>query len=314
VNQIKYRTLSLSFVLLCIALSIFSPSVISQESDEMESAQLAIAIDGEIPSISNENWTSINLILYDEFGISWDRIKTIPKIFPKFIWVFTIGPFVRRFTGYTSLELIPEIIEGDPNGWEVRIPESVVSEADQGRVYKRVLEVKTNKLAINYSVTIGIKILRRDVWGEVAGISYAYIPVKASPFNYLDVKSVSPIIKAAPKSIKYFQIDITNKGYYEDIFLFDIKSEDGLVGIPNEQAIDIKTDETKRVSVGVLTKETIYDPGTPHVLDIYAYSIGDPTKTKVGSVVLITEGIYISPLILIIAAPVIVILAVIYLI
>jgi len=313
VKKIRYKTLFLSFALLCLLLSTFTSSVTAQDSVEEESAQVAVAIDGDIPSISNENWTSVNLILYDQFGISWAKLSQFPKVLVRVIWPITLGPFVRRFTGFTSIELYPEIIEGDPTGWEVRMNKSVVEEADQGRVYKRTLEVQTNRLAVDYSVIIAIKIVRKDVWGDVAGISYAYIPVKSSPFNYLELKSVNPSIKASPKSIVYFQVDITNKGYYEDIFQFDIKSDDDLLGIANEQSIDIKPGETKRISIGVLTKETFYDPGTPHVIDIYVYSTGDPTKTKVGSVIIITEGFYISPLVGIILAPIIIFLIIIYL-
>lgn len=310
-NQIKYRTLSIFLIILCIILPIFSFPVVSQEPDETESAQVAILIDGDLPPIQNNNWTNINLTLFDQFGINWDRLK-VYKIRTRLIWPITLGPYVRRFTGYTSIELYPEIIEGDPTGWEVRMNDSVIPEADQGRQYSRILQVQTNRLDVDYSVTIGIRIIRRDVWGDIAGESYAYIPVKTSPFNYLDVKSVNPSIKASPKSIVNFQIDITNRGYYEDLFQFDIKSNDGLFGIANEQSINIKPGETKRVSIGVLTKESFYDPGTPHVIDIYAYSLKDPTKIMVGNVVIITEGIYITPLVWIILIPIIIILLVIY--
>ncbi len=61
-----------------------------------------------------------------------------------------------------------------------------------------------------------------------------------------------------------------------------------------------------------MTNERFYDPGTPHIIDIYAYSTGDPTTTLIGSVVLITEGFYISPLIGLILIPIIIILIIIY--
>jgi len=309
-----------SFVLFSILLLLIPQSVTSQDSSETESAQVAISIDGSLPSVSNENWTSVDIILYDQFGIDWDYLITpkseggagIKLWQMKLVWPITLRmPDVGRFLGHTSIELNAKIV-GDNSGWEVHIPENVIVDANPGKIYNRTIKVKTNKLAADYSATVEVEIRRIDLWGQVCGISYTYIPVKASPFNFLTIKSVKSTIKAAPKSVAYFQIDITNEGYYEDIFQFDIKSNDGLTGIANEQTIDLKTGETKRVTIGILTNDKFYDPGTPHTIDIYAYSTGDPTPTLVGSVILITEGFYISPLIGIILAPIIILLIIIY--
>ncbi len=273
-----------------------------------------MSIDGDLPSISNENWTSINLILYDQFGINWERLSGIfPEWYMKLVWPFTLGKHVSRFLGYTSIELYPEIIEGNPDGWQTRIVgSSSIDEADQGRIYRKTLEVKTDKLAIDYSVTIGLKIVRKDVQGGIAGISYAYIPVKANPFNYLELNAVSPIVKAPPKSIASFEVDITNRGYYEDTFQFKIIGDDGIIGIPTEQAINIKIGETKRIHISILTEEKFFDPGTSHNINIYVFSSKDPNKILVGSVILITEGFFVSPIILMAIIIILIILFFIY--
>jgi len=302
--------------------SMISQSVTSQDTSDTESAQVALTIDGKLPPISNENWTRINITLHDQFGIDWERFITpkseggvgFPIWYMKLVWPFQLRmPDIGRFLGYTSIELNAKMID-DSAGWEVHIPENVITNANPGKKYKKTIDVKTNTLGADYSATIEIEIIRIDVWGESCGVTYVYIPVKASPFNFLTIKSVKSTIIASPKSVAYFQIDITNDGYYEDIFQFDIKSNDGLTGIANEQTIDLKTGETKRVTIGILTEEKFFDPGTSHTIDIYAYSTGDPTPTKVGSVILITEGFYISPLVGIILAPIIIILLIIYLI
>jgi hypothetical protein len=47
------------------------------------------------------------------------------------------------------------------------------------------LEVKTDDIAVDYAVVVGVKVIRVAPSGEDIGVSYIYIPVKASSLNNL---------------------------------------------------------------------------------------------------------------------------------
>ena len=63
----------------------------------------------------------------------------------------------------------------------------------------------------------------------------------------------------------------------------------------------------------VFTPSVFMDFGTPRKIDIYAYSYETNATIPLGSITVVTQGIYISPLTLIIIIPIIIILLIIYL-
>jgi hypothetical protein len=157
-----------------------------------------------------------------------------------------------------------------------------------------------------------VKITRKDTWGEVEGFSYLNIPVKAAALNYIEMNARDTTQKTSPVSIATFKFDVTNKGYYEDIFRFDIRGEKGVEGVVDTQGLGLKPGETKTVTLSAMTPEKIFDAGTSNKIDIYCYSRLNQTATYIGSVTVITEGMYISPLFLIILGLVVLIIFALY--
>ncbi|UCD13684.1 MAG: hypothetical protein JSW60_09025, partial [Thermoplasmatales archaeon] len=312
----KYKPLLIAIILLSAANIISCVSVEAQEETE-EGAEINAFIDGKIPSIKVAEWTPIDITVVDAFGIDWDYLKSaVPEFWMRLIW--PLNPMfpqpIQRFLGYTSFRFEPEIVEGNPKGWYLRVFPSAIASSNKGDVYKITLEARTDDSAVDYSVVVGIKCIRIDALGGEIGSSYIYIPVKASPTNFVKMRTVERQKKASPKSMVYFTFDITNEGYYKDVFQFELEQENGLMGLLNEQAITLNPGETRKVTLGVLTPEKLWDPGTPNKIDIKVYSVGDPTRTLVGSLIVYTEGIYISPLVFIVLAPIIIVLVIIYLI
>jgi len=323
----RYKTIIISLILLFTLFFSYLP--VQAQEEEESSAEVNAYIPGVIPPIQVTKWTSINITLNDAFGIDWERLSggllpVLSGIFGDQINVLYMNVFwslnplfprnVKRFMGYTKIRLEPEIVEGNSKGWYLKVTPNFIPEANPGRNYTISLEARADDSAIDYSVVAGIKCTRIDTIGGEIGSSYIYVPIKASPTNYVKMYAVNTKKNAGPKSMVYFTFDITNEGYYKDVFQFDLEEENGLLALTNEQAVALNPGETRAITVGVLTPEKFWDPGTPNKIDVQIYSIGDPTRTLVGSLVVYTEGIYISPLVIIIAAPIIIILAIIYLI
>jgi len=103
----------------------------------------------------------------------------------------------------------------------------------------------------------------------------------------------------------YFDLDIINEGYYKDVFQFEIETENELLALMDEQALTLEPGETTKITLSILTPEKLFDPGTPNNIQIYVYSSGNSTKTLISTLTVITRGIYISPLVLIISIPII---------
>lgn len=273
-------------------------SVDAQETAE-ESAEINARIDGEIPSILVTKWTPIKLVINDAFGIDWDRLSNLlPEWYMRLIW--PLNPMfpqpVQRFLGYTSLRFEPEIVEGNPNGWFVRVNPSAVQQTNPGDNHSITLEVQVDDSAVDASVIVGIKCTRMDTLGGEIGSTYIYVPVKAAPTNFVKMKAAEDTMKhAGLKSMVYFSLDITNEGYYKDVFQFELEEENGLKGLFEEQAIVMEPGETKRVTLGILTPEKFFDPGTPSTIEVYVRSSGNATRTLVGTLTVITQGVYIPP-------------------
>jgi len=306
-NQIK----NISILLFCFLL-INSLSVIVQAEIE-EPAEIIATIDttdNKIPPIKVSEWTSINITVKDAFGINWADLSSRLPIRANYIWKI-IHPDWRPFLGFTSLRFEPEIIEGNPKGWELK-PLPTISNADQGKIYNLTLQVRTNDISVDYSVVIGIKVTRVNVYGEDFGTSYIYIPVKASSLNNIKMDTTLSTKEVPPHSHTHFDVTVKNFGYYKDMFQLEFINDGDLKVAASGQVFVLNPGESQNIRISVLTPEKIYDFGTPNAIEVYATSTSDPNPVLLGTIVVITKGAYISPLTGIILAPMITILILIY--
>ena len=266
-----------------------------------------------VPSIGVSEWTTINVTVRDAAGINWTRLSTLFPFQTKYLWPI-IHPTWKPFLGLSSLRFEPEIIEGNPRGWYTKITPSAILEADQGKIYNLKLEVKTDDIAVDYAVVVGIKVTRTNIYGEDSGESYIYIPVKASALNNIkmEVKDAITTKETAPHSQTHFDVTVKNRGYYKAMFKLEFIKENGIKVAASKQLFVLNPDESQNLRIDVLTLEKFYDMGTPSTIEIYATSSGDPNPMHIGTVVVITKGIYISPLIGMILIPIIIIIILIY--
>ncbi len=305
--MIRYKTKISSTLLLFSIILISSITVNAQVEEPAEIVATIDTPDNTIPSIKVSEWTEIDIKVIDAFGINWSYLSDVFKIRAQYLWP-VIHPTWKPFLGYTTLRFSPEIVEGDPRGWYMRVTPSAIPEADQGKIYILKLEVKTDDIAVDYAVVIGIRVTRVDTLGNDFGESIIYIPVKASSLNNIKMESTITTKEVAPRSFTHFDIIIKNNGYYRDMFKLEFEQEDGLKVAASKQLFVLDPGASMDLRIDVLTPEKFYDLGTPNRIEIYATSASDEEPVHIGTVVVITKGLYISPLIGLILAPIIIIL------
>jgi len=304
------KKLRVTFLLIVLFSSVVITCITTQSQETDEGAEINAYVNGEIPPIKVTEWTSINLTIVDRTGINWTEFEKFPDWVTLWYWPKVLK-FNRGWLGYASLQLFPEIAEGDSRGWFLRLNRSGISHTTTGYEHKITLDVKTDDSAVDYAVVAGIKCIRYDTFGKEMGESYIYIPLKASHANFIKMSTSKTEKIASPKSIVYFDINITNEGYYKNVFQFEIEEMHNLKAQFDIQNPVIEPGETKQMTLYVLTPSKFLDFGTPNQIDIYAYSTGSSKRTHIGSLIVITKGIYISPLVGIIGVPIVIVLVVI---
>jgi len=313
----KSRFVSLFIITLLCTLMFITPLTIAQDdSDDNPGARAAIVVKDEIPQIKPEIWTSFNVSVIDMYDLDWNALQDAgySKLKMYAYWPIIFGiPEIGRYLGYTSLELQAEVVDskGLPaEGWSADCVPSTIEETTTNIVSPIEVRVKPHRLEVDYAVSVRIKATRIDTWGDEDGYTYYDFFVKAYPLNYIEIDNKEFTRTVAPKSITNLQFQITNRGYYEDIFRFEIRSKNNNIkALVDSQGLFIKPGEKKTISLQVMAPENIWDPGTPHKLDVYTWSRLNQTKTYIGTLVVITEGFFI-PLPLIFAVVLVLIIIV----
>lgn len=307
-----------SKVIKCLLFSILiivsSLTVSAQDEETTEPAEVVGTLDvedGRIPAIKVGDWTVINVTVKDVFGINWTRLNNRFPIRSVYIWPL-IHPSWKPFLGYTSLQFETEVIEGNPRGWIHKVTPNGISNANQGRTYDLQLSVKADDIAVDYAVVIGIKATRINLFGEVAGVSYIYIPVKSSALNNIKMNAQITKKETPPKSYVTFDAQVSNYGYYRDMFQLEFETDKKLNVSSENQLIVLESGDSQKIRITVLTPEKLFDQGTPYTIDVYATSSGDPIPVKIHTFVVVSKGMYVSPLAAIIATPIILLLVVFY--
>ena len=312
----------LSMSLFCIVLLLMlSCSCLAQskkiQQDVETTAEISASIDDAVIPGIQKNWTAINLTVMDNFGINWTLILELSKQFPYNLywknWFFqTYWVYVYRvpkgLLGYTAIKFVPEY----PTGWAVKVIPSAVNGTTSGMQHKITVYAEVNELASNYSPLIRIKCIRYDAMGAEYGSSYINLPLKAVQLNFAYVQPTEPTKKAPPHSVVSFPIQVTNKGEYRNTFQFNVTGQSGTYGLVAQQSLTLDPGEMRTVQLMVSTPEVFYDIGTPRRIDVSVYPLGNPSQKFDLSVIVITEGFYITPLITIPLAIIIILVIIIY--
>lgn len=296
-----------SVILVFLFLILFSSihCFITAKAQEEESAYVVATIDGDIPPVEPGKWTSINITVIDKNGFNWtyfsQEFLNIPglrwygKLLVWVIWPKILFKDYADFFGYNTLSFYPEIVEGNPRGWKMKVIPPSVSPTTDGVVHHIKLYVWADKTAMDYSVTIGIKCIRYSYNGKELGTSYIYVPVKLQKYPYIEMVVDQPRIYLPPWSTSTVTATVINKGYYEDTLHFTLEGESGIKAEAKEQQLVIKPGESKKVTFVVSSPRKLFEYGKPYEVKVYATSVLNPNQTYLGSFIVMVEGISSNP-------------------
>jgi|GEM_PF-2282591 len=297
---------SIYVILLLFSLYMANLGVIAEEETETEmGAELAILPDlTQIPQITPNVKNTIPLVYDDNFGMNWTQLQNIygSEGIGKLLSFFTtrilwpiIHPTWRPLLGYTRVVFDAEII-GNPSGWSASITPTTVAKSTDGTTADLNLEVFVNDLAAENTVTVRIAATRFSKVGEKLGTSYFEIPLRSENLEYFNVKPLEQFTTVSPDSIVYYQIEVTNLGYYVDTFAADITADNETKAILTEQSMVLNPGETRIVTLQIMTPDNIFDVGTIHTINITGYSVQNPEFKTYAQVQVKTQGFYFSPL------------------
>ena len=145
-----------------------------------------------------------------------------------------------------------------------------------------------------------------------SGVSYIYIPIKASSLNNIKMETTITNKETSPFSYVYFDLNMKNYGYYRDMFSLEFVAENELIVFSTKQLFVLDPGGSDTIRISILTPEKLFDQGTPNKIEIYARSSTDQTLTLIGTIVVVTKGIYISPIAFIIAIPILALIVILY--
>jgi len=295
----KIRGILILFSMIIIILS----SQYGEAKSLKREAGVNLYIEGEIPSVHPSKWTNINLTLVDCCGINWTRFSKNFKPWQRNL-LLCINPEWRRYFGNTTLKLEANVIGENVKGWHVRFNRSTITETTAGCVHRVQLQAMVDDSVVDYSVIVEIRCIRFDVFGDIMGVSYLYFPLKAIPVSNIHMKNPQEKI-VSPKTLVDIDLSITNYGNYRETLGFIVETEDDeVIARLDTQTLVLDPKEEKQITLRVLASETFIDFGTPHQINIYTYPTkGDTEAIYIGSITIVTRGIYFSPLIGIIGVP-----------
>ena len=284
-------TLTLVFLLI-------SPYIYIGKAEEYD-AEENLYVVGEIPEVSIGNDTVINLIFEDYSGLNYTKWVKISWALVHLVWPITFGYILgggkkglEEFKKYVCLHSIEfqAYIDGNISGWHAIVEPSLITGSTFGRKAKLTLKVRIDGPTVYPMANVIIKVIRKGAGGEVLGISYHRISLKAEHIYMLDIKPLKSAVEALPGSSVSIPVEITNLGNYVENCIISVEGKEAST-LSSGQIITINPGETIRTYVQVYTPFTIFDLGTPRKIEIKAYPSGAPDKVFTAGASVVTRGV-----------------------
>ena len=318
-KRIKIISFSIIFFIL-------SPTfaVTAQEGSDL-GAETAILLTGDIPIILTDQDNIIELQFVDRMGVNWTILQNFTYFLPKggpiqkimsFFWTRFWWPVIRHrnwapFLGYSKIIFDAEIVD-NPNGWSTSVSPKTIGQSTNGTKALLSVNVQVTDLASDNTAIVRVSATRYNKDNSLYGTSHYDIPVRSDRLDYVDIKPLDPVKEVPPDSFVYYQIEVTNKGYFTDTFLITTQSDSSMKAQVNEQSLVLNPGETRIITLLVMTDDVFFDPGTTRTINVTAQSLKFPEKTFYAHVQVTTRGLYVSPLLIFYIALIIIILIIIY--
>lgn len=125
-------------------------------------------------------------------------------------------------------------------------------------------------------------------------MQYVDILVRVKPYHKLDIET-PPVIKLNPNQIAAVPLKLTNLGNYKDTIGFRIVSDNKDITLIDPVDITLKPGEETNTFLGIGVSPNIIDFGTLQEIKIQAFSLEEPDKIIAETTVILeTQGVYIS--------------------
>jgi len=291
---------------------VIAPMVTAQ-SDLEAGAELTITPIGSTPLIEPNKQAMINLTFRDNIGFNYTYASSTPIGFLRtHVFWLIVHPKWKPFLGYSSVTFSTSIVGNTP-GWVASISPTTIAKSTDGTGATLHLTVVVTNLTAANTATIRVSATRYSKDGSLYGTSDFDILVRSVKFNFLSITPDINSREVAPSAITTFTFSVKNLGYFEDTFAVKANSSDSsIIGVLSESSFVLYPNQMKQVTLWVMTPEALFDPGTPHTLNVSVYSLKYPTKYFTGAVTIVTKGVYISSLLIFYAILVIIIVIIIY--
>jgi hypothetical protein len=307
------------------------------QEDSNLGAETAILLTGDIPIILTDQDNILELQFQDRMGVNWTNLQQytilptlhgILELFgneieptelakmraffiTRFLWPVILHREWAPFLGYSKIIFDAEIV-GNHSGWSASVSPRTIGQSTNGTKALLSLNVQVTDLASENTAIVRISATRYNKDNSLYGTSYYEIPVRSDRLDYIDIKPLDPVKEVPPDSFVYYQIEITNKGYFTDTFLITTQSDSSIKAQFNEQSLVLNPGETRIITLQVMTDDIFFDPGTTRTINITSQSLKFPEKTFYAQVQVITKGFYLSPLLIFYIVLILIILILIY--
>ncbi|HHF59285.1 MAG TPA: hypothetical protein ENL44_03705, partial [Thermoplasmatales archaeon] len=271
-------------ITLMIAILLLIPFCCIVRAEEQPDAEENLWVVGDIPEVKIGKDTTIYLHFEDKAGLNYTYlVERFGWVVVHLEWPILFGYLrggregMEEFQNYACLHSLEfqAYIEGNVTGWHAIVEPSLITGSTSGKKANLTLKVRIDGPTVQPMANVVIKVIRKGRGGEILGVTYHKISLKAEHVYLLDIKPLKGAVEVLPGSIFSVPVEITNRGNYIETFRVSVEGDD--VATPfGSQLLTINPGETIKTNIQVHTPFSFFDLGTARNIEIKAYPVGSP--------------------------------------
>jgi len=231
-------------MLLIILPVIYSNTEIIRADDGLPILEAELFILDDVTLVEFGEESTIGL-RFKQSGFNWTDLNKRGFFFAK-IWLPFKFSMYKHLLGYNSVVFEAEVI-GDHLGWEAWVSPSSVTKFTGNSTADVDLHVKVSRPTTENTAKIRIKYTAYSAGSNIIGAASADVLVSIKQYHLAEVNPLVQHKEETPETVVCFPIEVTNRGNYEDTFLFDISTEsNGFLGLISGQ-LSLKPGETGQI-------------------------------------------------------------------
>lgn len=261
-------------------------------SDVPLEAELFITEDVDLIEYGEEKTIDLKFV---QRGLNWTELEEQFKpIFTKVLWPTVMFRSLRQFLGYNSVVFEAEVV-GNPQGWQAWVTPGSVSKFTGDQEVDLELHVKVVRPTNVNTAVVRVKFTAYGGDNSLMGEAGSDVVVSVTPTHLMQVRPINEVNSAAPNTVTYVPLEVTNLGNYDDAFGFRVNNDDKDILVDASGQVSLAPGETGYINIMILTPDTyIYDGGTGRKINITAYSLLDTETMVPVEIDFVTRGFQLS--------------------